>query len=219
MGVDYSVNSSCADMTVMVTKMVQEQGKKKVRIFLNDEFAFSLYRSEIRKLNLEEGMALSDEQYQQINEEILFKRATARAMHLLEKIDRTEFEVRKKLKENEYTPEAIDVAVEYVKKFHYLDDERYVNDYIRFKSIKSSKNKIIQELLQKGIKKDLIMACMEESTIDESALIEKWIRKKYPVMRELDRSEKQKLFASLYRKGFSIGKIEKAYSDILLDIT
>jgi len=206
-------------MDGIITKMLREQGKKKVRIYINDEFAFSLYPGEIRKLNLDEGMPLSDNLYQQINEEVLFKGAVLRAMHLLEKVDRTEFEVRKKLKENEYTPEAIDHAVNYVKQYHYLDDERYTKDYIRFKSAKSSKSKITQELRQKGVNKDLITSCMEESSFDETDLIKKWIRKKYPVMRELEWSEKQKLFASLYRKGFSTNRIEKAYSDILLDIT
>ena len=47
--------------------------------------------------------------------EVLFQKARRRAMRLLEQRDRTEQNLRQKLAQSGYPPEAADAAVEYVK--------------------------------------------------------------------------------------------------------
>ena len=56
-------------------------------------------------------------------------RAKRRALHILERSDRTEQELRDKLAKN-YLPEVVDAAVEYVKSYHYIDDHRYAVNYL-----------------------------------------------------------------------------------------
>ena len=58
------------------------------------------------------------------------KRAKLRAMHLLTRMDYTEAELEKKLMKGEYTPQAVKIAMDYVRSYHYLDDERYVARYL-----------------------------------------------------------------------------------------
>ena len=50
-------------------------------------------------------------------EEDLLKKAKLRAMYLLNICDRTEAELREKLKKNEYPREIIEQAIQYVKSF------------------------------------------------------------------------------------------------------
>ena len=57
------------------------------------------------------------------------RRARHRALHILERSDRTEQELRAKLERN-YRAEAVEDAISYVKQYHYLDDRRYAVNYL-----------------------------------------------------------------------------------------
>ena len=74
------------------------------------------------------------------------RRAKLRALHLLTAMDRTEAQLREKLQAS-YNEEVVEAAVEYVKSFGYLDDERYVKVYIESKSRTKSRKQIEQELI------------------------------------------------------------------------
>ena len=88
----------------------------------------------------------------------MLKRAKLRCMHLLEKRDYTEKELRQKLEngKTEYTEEQIDGAIAYVKSFRYVDDGRYACKYIEAMQSRKSRRQIEQELYQKGVDRELI---------------------------------------------------------------
>ena len=197
------------------------KGKGRVSIYLNDEFSFVLYRSEANRYALEVGMTVSDELYERIVTETLFPRARKRAMNLLKNIDRTEADVRRRLSEG-YPPEAVDNAVQYVKSFGYINDQRYAEEYIRCKAERTSRKQIRSKLIEKGIDKAVIEAAFESydeemgdcSTSPERELIRKLIIKRCHNITNLDYDGKQKLFAYLYGKGFSVPDIEAVYSEL-----
>lgn len=87
-------------------------------------------RASFPRYRLKENDELSAEIFQEIFREILVKRAKLRAMHLLTRMDYTEAELEKKLMKGEYTPQAVKIAMDYVRSYHYLDDERYVARYL-----------------------------------------------------------------------------------------
>ena len=66
---------------------------------------------------MREGSTLSDEEEHQLIYEVVGKRAKRRTMHLLEQMDRTEQQLREKLKQGGYPQACIDLALEYVKSF------------------------------------------------------------------------------------------------------
>ncbi len=199
---------------------IEEYHKSKYKIFINDEFAFVLYKGELRRYGIKQDMILTTELYHELVDQVLTKRATLRAMHLLEKNDRTEADVRRKLKENLYPQEAIDAAISYVMSYHYIDDERYTENYIRYKSSSSSRNEIKQTLLQRGIRKEIIEEKFAATDSDESELIMKLMKKRCQSPQDVSYEDKQKLFGYLYRKGFSFDMIEKVWEQyISLDIT
>lgn len=195
-------------MEQVITKL-EFLEKKKVNVYVNDEFAFLLYRNDIKKYGLEENMILEQSLYEQILEETLTRRAKQKAMALLKRMDRTEQELRLKLKQTKYPEVSIETAIDYVKSYHYIDDRRYVENYIRYKKGTKSIRIIEMELKQKGIDKELIReVCEEESVCDDEAL-KKAIRKKVKNWEELDYVERRKVFAYLYRKGFKEEDIRK----------
>lgn len=132
------------------------------------------------------------------------KQAKLKALRLLEQMDRTEVQLRRKLKEKGFPEEAVDEAVAYVKSYHYLDDARYAAAYIELKSRTKSRRQIEQGLLQKGIDRQMIADALEDfGKIDESAQIEALIRKKGLDWEHAEPKEIQKLCQSLMRRGFS----------------
>lgn len=203
----------------MVITKIDEHTPGKYKIYLNDEFAFVLYKGDIRHLGLKDGQELSDETYDKIMNEILDKRAKMRAMHLLEKQDRTEANLRQKLKENLYPEDIIDAAIAYMKKFKYIDDSRYAENYILYRKESMSKGELVRKLVIKGVDKETaenvyLDICGDDTDI-ERELIRTQMLKKCPKPSELDINGKNKLFAYFYRKGFQVREVENVYRELL----
>lgn len=199
----------------MIISEIKELDKKRVKVYIDNEFAFVLYKGELRDYSIKEGQELSEASYQEIMDVVLPKRCKLRAMNLLQKKDYTEKQLHDKLSEGLYPREIIDDAIHYVKAYHYLDDERYARDYITYHMSIRSKNRIIQDLSGKGISKDIFMPIVEELYVEEDSDVEldqikKLLSKKHYDSEQTEYKEKQKIMAFLLRKGFQMSDIRKA---------
>lgn len=146
---------------------------------------------------------------QQPAQDPTLRRAKLKALRLLERMDRTEAQLRQKLLDAEFEPEIVEQAMAYVKSFGYLDDERYVRNYIEFRQAQKSRRQLEQELqYRKGVSPELIRKVYEElDPVDEKELIRRQLEKKHYNAREADEKQRQKVMASLVRKGFRMGDI------------
>ncbi|MBQ7796483.1 MAG: regulatory protein RecX [Lachnospiraceae bacterium] len=138
------------------------------------------------------------------------KEAREKAVYYLQFSGKTENELRKKLAEKEFSPASVDSAIEFVKKYRYLDDEDYARRFVEKNGNKKSRKQMIYELSQKGVSREILDLVFEDMDVDEAtqilAILEK---RKYP--REgASREEKQKISAYLARKGFSYDAISSA---------
>lgn len=177
--------------------------KGKSAILFEDGTEVVLYKGEVRKLGLKEGMVVSEELYHQIMVEILGMRAKKRAMHLLERQDRTEKQLYDKLKQNGYPESCIEEAVSYVKSYHYIDDLRYARNYIRYHQEKKSLQRLKMDLMRKGVSKEVIEAAIEEEYLfDEKRKIRELLEKKHYSNGTMDENAKRKLYQFLLRRGF-----------------
>ncbi len=143
----------------------------------------------------------------------LEKRAKLRCMHLLERRDYTEKQLRDKLRmgKTEYPQEAIDSALAYVKSYHYVDDGRYAAQYVACMRTKKSRRQIEQELYRRGITRALVEDAFAQSEqVPEEELIRTWLQKRHFDAETADLKEKQRMYAFLARKGFSGSNISKA---------
>ena len=145
----------------------------------------------------------------QLQQEQQLKKAKIKALNLLERMDRTEAQLREKLLAAEFEPKIVEQAIAYVKSFHYLDDERYVRNYIEYRQDQKSRRQLEQELqFKKGVPSELIQKVYEElEPADEKILISRHLEKKHYCPEECDEKQRQKLIASLLRKGFRMGDI------------
>ena len=98
-----------------------------------------------------------------------------------------------------------------MKSFGYIDDFRYAKNFIDFRKNEKSKKEIQFKLLQKGVCLELIAVAMEEEYDGETEALQRALKKrlKGKSISDLTLQEKQKLIASLARKGFSLSEILK----------
>ncbi len=142
-------------------------------------------------------------------EELL--RAKKKAMSLLNYNDRTEWELMDRLANVGFSEEAVNGAMEYVKSFHYIDDERYA---MRFASIyhkSRSIKRLWQDLTKKHVPEKYISIALESIEGGDSEALKREMKKmlKGRDIEELPYEEKQKMAAKLYRKGFGVSNIRK----------
>ena len=190
-----------------ITK-VQALTKQKYRIFLDGESAFAVYKGELSRYHLEEGAVLPPEVYEELVNRVLKKRATLRAMHILERTDKTEAQLRRKLEESEYPKEAVESAIAYVTSYGYLDDRRYAEHYIEWKKQGKGKARLKMELVQKGISREIIEEVLESTDFGETReMIRQILLKKRKTDIPMNEKEKQRLYGFLMRKGFSSSDI------------
>ena len=187
------------------------RGKKgKLTIRLEEGLSFPIYEKEAAKYRMTEGGFLSDQDWNEICTEILEKRAKRRALYILQRMERTEYQLRKKLQENGYPEEIVQCAIYYVKSFHYVDDYRYACTYIRYHQSDKSRLQLKMKLYERGVASELIEQALEdEYSAAEEQLIDRLLEKKHYDADIMDQKEKQKIYQYLMRRGFRSESIRR----------
>ena len=199
----------------MLVTQIAELSKSRSRIFIDDEFAFVLYKGELRLYHVAVGEELSLEDYRAIMEQVLPKRAKLRAMNLLKSREYTTKQLYDKLKSGDYPEDIIRGTLDYVESFHYIDDLRYAVNYISGHESARSRRWIEQDLLSRGIDRTVLEQAWQEweaqgGIQDEQMMIKELFRKRGYDPENADRKEIQRMGAFLMRRGFSGESVRKA---------
>lgn len=186
-----------------VTK-IEPVTKTRYKVFLEGQFAFVLYKGELSRYQIALDAEVEKDTVDRILEETVLKRAKLRAMHLLTDMDRTESQLRTKLKQGLYPDEIVEQALNYVKSFGYVEDENYAKRFVDSKKSVKSRKEIYAALCQKGIAKETIErameACYEEE--GEQEAIRRILEKKHFFDKQATEAERTKIYGYLMRKGF-----------------
>ncbi len=190
-------------------KEVLPYGKSKYKIIAESNSPFVLYKGELFRYGIKEGTELSAESYEEICK-ILLKRGKLRAMHLLEKMDYTEFQIGQKLKKSGYPQETVEEILTFLKERRYLDDDRYIENYLLSYGQRLSRKQLQQKLRQKGLDAEKIEFALEEiEGADESQLIRELMKKRHYDPDLADEKARQKMIRYLLGRGFSYEEIRK----------
>ncbi|MCM1048011.1 MAG: recombination regulator RecX [Clostridiales bacterium] len=195
--------------------------KSRYKVVLDEGPAFVLYKGELSRLHIRKDEEITQDAYTSIFNEILPKRAKLRSMNLLQSKNYTRKQLEDKLKQGGYPEDIVAEALAYVESYGYIDDERYVRDFIEYNMSSKSRMRIENDLMRKGIGKELIakiFAKLKEDgeEIDEIGMIHKLLIKKNYHVDSATIEEKRKMYAFLLRRGFRSDVIGRA---LLLDIT
>lgn len=193
----------------MLVTSIEEVTKNRYKVFLDEQFAFALYKGELSRFHIRVGQEVTLEDYESIRGEVIQKRAKKRVLHLLDQMPRTEQQLRVKMRQNFYTEDIIDGAIAYAKGFGYINDYNYVHLYVQDKIKSKSRKEINCLLMQKGIERDVIVQALDEIYGEENEIdaIRKLARKKRYEEHKEDRKEREKVLGYLLRKGFSYDDI------------
>lgn len=198
----------------MLVTALEEYTKGRYKIYLDEQFAFVLYKGELRRFKIKLDSELTDSDYEEIINDIILKRAKRRTLYLLKDMDRTEQQVRNKLKEGFYPEEMIDKAIEYAKGYNYINDDNYARRYIAYKSSSKSRMAIVSDLRNKGISKELVDSIYDENEMNDDEAIIKLIKKKRVDVNEADKDQLRKIYMYLSRKGFRYEDIDSAFESM-----
>ncbi|WWR14973.1 regulatory protein RecX [Lachnospiraceae bacterium JLR.KK008] len=206
-------------MTEMTVTEVEPISKTRSRVYVDGTAAFILYKGELRKYQIREGGELTEDVWQELQTEVLPKRARLRAMNLLKGRQYTQRQLMDKLLLGGYSQEMAQEAVDYVKSYHYVDDARYAYDYISCRMGSHSLKEIEQKLLQKGVCREVIRSAVEELAgdgfvSDEEAMIRRLLEKKHYSSEHASEKERQRMYGYLYRKGFSMDTARRVMEEM-----
>jgi len=182
--------------------------KLKAKIYIDEAYRFLLTKREINQYKLFIGKDIDDMALDEILTGCILDKAKKKAMDLLVTRDRTETELRRGLKSNQFTEDMINLAIDYVKQYNYIDNRRYVENYLAYRAEGKSIQMIKYELKEKGIPPTLYAEVLEEYDYNDLRNIQKIILKKYGDSPSVSIKEKQKFINYLLRKGYQ-------YSDIV----
>jgi regulatory protein len=195
----------------------QKRNKSFYNIHIDNEYFCSLDDETIYYMKLKEGMEVDSELLMRASEESTYKKALSYALNLLAKYYKTKRELAKKLKEKEYNEDTIKAVLDKLSELGYLNDEQYVEAFIRSKQDTSqglNKRTLYNKLIQKGVDKDIIQQSLENSDIDEYQNALEAAEKKLRSLKGEKREKKAKLYSFLYNKGFSYEICSKVINNI-----
>lgn len=197
---------------MIITKIERQKHRAgRVNLYIDGEFALGLDEGVLVGFKLREGDQLLDTTFQTLLSSEEFDRAKQKALHYLSHRMRTEKELRSKLLDLEFPPDAIDQVVADFKRLGLINDHYFAETFVRdTRRHKPSGVRLIkQKLLLKGVPKSIIddvlgMASNEESEDDRAMqAVERVIKRYRTGGRGAERLKaRQRLAAYLARRGF-----------------
>ena len=127
-------------------------------------------------------------------------------------------ELRQKLRTRAGRAEDVDATLARLKEYRYLDDRRFAESFAaaRLENQRLGRNRVARDLRGRRVAPAVAEAAIEKTyqRVDEVALIEAYIRKKYRDTPPADLFQTEKQLASAYRRlmraGFGSGNIIRA---------
>jgi len=199
----------------MIVTAIEQQKKdtEKYNVFVDGEFAFSLYMQDILFFKIKENEEIAEERYNYIINEVVYIKAQDKALNFLGYKMRTEKEMRDKLNTYDFNESVVERVMEFLLKYSYIDDFKYAVSYIkqtqRLKPLGSYGIKM--KLREYGIKDEVIENAILESEIDEEEDAYSLLMKKIGGKKELDEKEKKKYHDFLLRRGYSYDIIKEVF--------
>ncbi len=143
----------------------------------------------------------------------VIRQAEKKALKLLTISDRTEFQLREKLREGGFPPEAVDAVIAYVRSYHYIDDARYAESFVRSRKNEKSLYEMRMELKKRGVGDAFIEEALRNADIDERKTIAWLFTKKYGRKDLSDPKIYERAFRYFGTRGFSYEDIKAAVTE------
>ncbi|MDY2738065.1 recombination regulator RecX [Intestinibacter sp.] len=206
----------------IITKIeAQKKNDDRVNIYVDEKFFMAIYKELVFSFNLKKGQEIDANYLKSILDDEMYIKAKNKALNILSKASQSEKQIRQKLSKD-FEEHTIDRVIEFLQKYKFVDDEdlaiRIVNTNVNLN--KYGKNKIKQNLYNKGIDKIIIEQAMDEIDSDKEFENALYLgKKRYDRLKNEDpRKAYQKIGNHLAYKGFNYDIIKKVLNRLFNDI-
>ena len=205
-----------------ITKISVQQTRGRYNLFLDEAFFCGVSEETLLKIGIKKGMLVDEEELERILKEESKSKCFEYCMRLLGRQNYFERALTNKLRQKEYSEEDIAYALEKLKGYHYIDDKKLAEGFVKDKKkfAKKGPSYIAQSLRMKGVDSDTIKNMLEKHYSEgeeldncKAAAVKKLesYRKKYDDFYVL----KSKLYAYLAQKGFNSSVVCKTIDALL----
>lgn len=204
-------------MSVITKIEVQKKNQDRVNIYVDEKFFMAIYKELVFTFNLKKGDNIEEDHLRKILKDEMFLKGKNKALNILSKASQSEKKIREKLIPD-FEEDVIDEVIEFLKKYNFINDNelasKIVNTNVNLN--KYGKNKIKQNLYNKGIEKSAIDEAISE--IDQEAEFENALHlaeKRYARVKNEDpKKAYSKVANHLAYKGFSYDIIKSVLNKI-----
>ena len=200
----------------VITAIKTQKKRQRFNIYLDGKFSFALSAIALAKADLKVDQEISEKEIKVLKAKDVKDKLYDQALRFLSYRPRSEKEIRDYLVKKGANQKINRAIIAKLKKQNLINDQAFTQWWIDQRSRFRSKGKwaLLMELLQKGIKKEVIEASLF-SDQQELVLAKKAARKKMKAYHNLESVERrQKMTGFLNRRGFSWETIKKALEEI-----
>ncbi|OLS02538.1 regulatory protein RecX [Tissierella creatinophila] len=201
-----------------ITDIEPQRKKDRVNIYIDHKFAFGLSLELKYIYDLKIDKDIDDDFIENVLKEEEARKAINTALNFLSYRQRSEREIRNKLKEKGYEKDYIERAIYFCKNQNYIDDESFAVNFVKDKINlnKFGTQRLKRELILKGIDGDIIESVLVEEDDDEYERALQIATKKYSTYKDDDKNKiYRKLGGFLQRKGYSFDIVNKILKELL----
>lgn len=205
-------------MSVITKIEAQKRSKDRVNIYVDEEYFMAVYAELVYTHSLKKGMEIDKESLENLLHDEMYMKAKNKALTILSKSDQSEKKIKEKLL-NDFEENIVEDVVEFLKGYKLIDDnllaEKIVHDNMNLS--KFGKNKIKQNLYNKGIAASDIQDAISQIDPDEEYENAKYLAEKR--LKRLKGEDKNKINQKIYQhlayKGFNYDIIKRVLRELL----
>ena len=204
-------------MAVITKIESQTKSEDRVNIYVDEKFFMAIYKELVFTFNLKKGDIIDEENLKNILKDEMFLKAKNKALNILSRASQSEKKIREKLSDD-FEEDTIDDVVDFLSKYNFINDNELASKIVstNVNLNKYGKNKIKQNLYNKGLDKSAIDEAMNEIDSDtefENALY--LAEKRYDRVKNEDpKKAYAKIANHLAYKGFSYDIIKSVLNKI-----
>ena len=183
----------------------QKRDKTRVNIYVDYSFYCGLNMEAVVQNRLKIGQEIEKEFLDEIQIKSEQQTALNKAVKYISKTMKTEKQIVDYLKGKGYVDRVVEFVLGKLKEYNFVDDETFVNLYIKQSTNSKGKKRLQYELRNKGIDENLVLEKVNEIETDRETalkLAEKFLSKK-----KNEKNIREKLFRFLSYRGFAVDDI------------
>jgi regulatory protein len=187
-----------------------KKNKDTVIVDIEGKYSLVISEDEYFRLNLYEKDEITKEEFDHINHQISYRNAKFTAIRFVSLKLRSEKEIYNRLKDEGFDEGTIFKVIEELTAMGYINDLLYAEKFIHDRcKLKPKSLKMLRfELKSKGVSDSIIGEVLDKIDIDESAVAEVLVRKKFGKYDFNDEKIIKKVYYFLRHRGYSSEVIE-----------